>query len=53
MGIPGTMKATVLAAGRIRAKPLVTHTFPLAEVGRAFEAFETRLDDPIKVILHP
>lgn len=43
----------LLATGRIRAAPLVTHTFPLADVHRAFEAFEKRIGDPIKVILHP
>ncbi len=43
----------MLAAGRIQAKPLITHAFPLAEVHRAFEVFEQRIGDPIKVILHP
>ncbi len=43
----------LLAAGRIQAKPLVTHTFPLAEVHRAFEVFERRIGDPIKVVVHP
>ena len=43
----------MLAAGRIQAKPLITHAFPLAEVHRAFEVFEKRIGDPIKVILHP
>jgi L-iditol 2-dehydrogenase len=43
----------LLAAGRIRAKPLITHAFPLSEVQRAFEVFEGRIGDPIKVIVHP
>jgi L-iditol 2-dehydrogenase len=43
----------LLAAGKIQAKPLVTHTFPLAEVGKAFETLENRVGDPIKVILRP
>lgn len=43
----------LLAAGRIQAKPLVSHTFPLAEVRRAFEVFENRIGDPMKVILRP
>ncbi len=43
----------LLAAGRIQAKPLVTHTFPLAEARRAFEVLEKRIGDPIKVVLHP
>jgi L-iditol 2-dehydrogenase len=43
----------LLASGKLRAKPLITHTFPLAEVQRAFDTFEKRIGDPIKVILHP
>jgi 2-desacetyl-2-hydroxyethyl bacteriochlorophyllide A dehydrogenase len=43
----------LLAAGRLRARPLVTHTFPLAEAGRAFEVLEQRIGDPLKVILKP
>jgi len=43
----------LLAAGRIEAKPLITHAFPLTEVAKAFEVFEKRIGDPIKVILHP
>ncbi len=43
----------LLAAGRIQAGPLVTHTFSLAEVHRAFEVLEKRIGDPIKVILRP
>lgn len=43
----------LLAAGRIQAQPLVTHTFPLGEVRRAFEVLEKRIGDPIKVVLHP
>jgi L-iditol 2-dehydrogenase len=43
----------LLAAGRVRAKPLVSQTFPLAEVHRGFEVVEQRIGDPIKVIFHP
>ncbi|HEU5320656.1 MAG TPA: zinc-binding dehydrogenase [Methylomirabilota bacterium] len=43
----------LLAAGRIAAKPLVTHEFPLGRVHEAFEVLETRRGDPIKVVLHP
>lgn len=43
----------LLAAGRIRAAPLVSRTFPLVEVHRGFEVVEKRIDDPIKVIFHP
>jgi L-iditol 2-dehydrogenase len=43
----------LLATGRLQAKPLISHTFPLAEVRKAFEVFEQRIGDPIKVLLHP
>jgi L-iditol 2-dehydrogenase len=43
----------LLAAGRVRAKPLVSQTFPLTEVHRGFEVVERRLGDPMKVIFHP
>jgi len=43
----------LLAAGRIKAAPLVSRTFPLADVHRGFEVVEKRIDDPIKVIFHP
>ena len=43
----------LLAAGRIRAKPLVSQTFPLADVHHGFEVVEKRIGDPIKVIIHP
>lgn len=43
----------LLATGKITAKPLVTHVFPLDEVHRAYEVVEKRIGDPIKVILRP
>jgi L-iditol 2-dehydrogenase len=43
----------LLAAGRVRAKPLVSQIFPLSEVRRGFEVLEKRIGDPIKVIFHP
>jgi L-iditol 2-dehydrogenase len=43
----------LLAAGRLRAQPLVSQCFPLAEVHRGFEVVEKRIGDPIKVIFHP
>lgn len=44
---------SLLATGKIVAKPLITHIFPLEEVHRAYEVFEKRIGDPIKVILRP
>ena len=49
---PGQALA-LLAAGRIRAKELVTHTFPLSRVHEGFHALERRTGDPVKVIFHP
>jgi L-iditol 2-dehydrogenase len=43
----------LLAAGRVRAKPLVSQTFPLSEVHRGFEVVDKRIGDPMKVIFHP
>jgi L-iditol 2-dehydrogenase len=43
----------LLAAGKIRAGPLVTHRFPLSQVHQAFEVLEKRIGDPLKVILQP
>jgi threonine dehydrogenase-like Zn-dependent dehydrogenase len=43
----------LLAAGRLTAKPLITHQFPLARVHEAFEVLEQRVGDPLKVVLNP
>jgi L-iditol 2-dehydrogenase len=43
----------LLEAGRIAAKPLVTHQFPLHRVHEAFEVLEHRVGDPLKVVLNP
>ena len=43
----------LLAAGRIKAAPLVSQTFPLSQVHRGFEVVEQRIGDPIKVVFHP
>jgi len=44
---------TLLSAGRINVKPLVTHQLPLAEARRGMEIFEKRLEDVIRVALIP
>lgn len=44
---------SLLATGKIVAKPLLTHAFPLEEVHQAYEVFEKRIGDPIKVLLRP
>ena len=43
----------LLAAGRLTAKPLVTHQFPLTRVHEAIETLEKRTGDPVKVVLNP
>src|SRR6266705_1994291 len=43
----------LLAAGRLTAKPLITHQFPLSRVHEAFEVLEKRIGDPVKVIFNP
>jgi L-iditol 2-dehydrogenase len=43
----------LLAAGRLTAKPLITHQFPLSRVHEAFDVLERRVGDPLKVVLQP
>src|SRR5262247_1486103 len=43
----------LLAAGRITAKSLITHQFPLSRVHEAFDVLEKRIGDPLKVVLNP
>ncbi len=43
----------LFSAGRIQAKPLITHTFPLEEVLTAMKTYVERIDGAIKVIVHP
>jgi threonine dehydrogenase-like Zn-dependent dehydrogenase len=42
-----------IRAGRIDARGIITHRFPLAEIPRAYELFEKKLDDCIKCVLLP
>jgi len=41
------------ASGRIVLKPLVTHTFQLSQIDRAFEVAERKIEGAIKVIVKP
>ncbi|MGD0976145.1 MAG: alcohol dehydrogenase catalytic domain-containing protein [Candidatus Korobacteraceae bacterium] len=43
----------LFGAGKIRAKPLITHHFPLEQIGEAFDTFIHRRGGAIKVIVHP
>jgi L-iditol 2-dehydrogenase len=47
-------RAVALAArGRLRCRELVTHHFPLAEIGEAFRVLRAREGDPMKVVIVP
>jgi len=43
----------LLADGRLKMRPLITHTFPLDEITRAFDTFTSRAGGAIKVIIKP
>jgi len=43
----------LVVSGRVRVKPLVTHTFPLADYGEALRTFAERVDGALKVLVQP
>src|ERR1700682_5050825 len=43
----------LVVSGRVRVKPLVTHTFPLEEYGQALHTFAERIDGALKVLVKP
>jgi threonine dehydrogenase-like Zn-dependent dehydrogenase len=49
----GVDKPALVVDGRIRARELLTHTFPLAEFGEALATFNERRDGALKVIVEP
>ena len=44
---------SLLNRGVVNLKPLITHTFPIAEVNEAFNTFNNRIGGAIKVITKP
>ena len=43
----------LLADGRVKAAPLITHRFPLAKIVEAMKTFVERQGGAIKVVIHP
>lgn len=43
----------LIASGRVRVKPLVTHRFPLEQYGQALQTFANRVDGALKVLVQP
>jgi L-iditol 2-dehydrogenase len=43
----------LIETGRMNLKPLITHTFPLAEFEKAFDLLATRKEPVVKVMLKP
>lgn len=41
----------LIAEGKLDTRPLITHTFPLREIEKAYEVFENREDGVIKVAI--
>jgi 2-desacetyl-2-hydroxyethyl bacteriochlorophyllide A dehydrogenase len=43
--------APLMGDGRVKAGPLITHTFPLERINEAFQTFINRIDGAIKVVI--
>ena len=42
---------SLIEAGKINTEPLITHTFPLNEIDKAYHIFENKLDKVIKIAI--
>lgn len=45
------LAVSLIHAGKVRVRPVITHTFPLSEIHKAFEVMESR--QGMKIIIHP
>jgi threonine dehydrogenase-like Zn-dependent dehydrogenase len=43
----------LLSNGRIDVKSLITHRYPLSDIRKAFEVFETKKNEAIKIMINP
>jgi L-iditol 2-dehydrogenase len=43
----------MMAAGHIKVKDLITHTFPLEDFAEGLDTFVSRRDGVIKVVIEP
>jgi L-iditol 2-dehydrogenase len=43
----------LIVSGRVRVKPLVTHSFPISAFGEALRTFAERVDGALKVLVRP
>ena len=52
---PNTMAEVVplIVSGRVRVRPVVTHTFPIEQYGQALHTFAERIDGALKVLIKP
>ena len=44
---------SLIEKGLIDTTPLITHTFPLSEIEKAYHIFENKLDGVIKIAIRP
>ncbi len=44
---------SMVVQNKIDLTPLITHCFPLKDINKAFETYVNRIDNALKVIIHP
>ena len=43
----------LIEQGKIDTTPLITHTYPLEQIGEAYELFENKKDRVVKIAVRP